>query len=119
MEKVVTTPGVLRPRFVVGTRVKVDARGSLGHCRTPVYVRGKVGEVVGIHGVYRDPERLGYHKPGYPALVLYKVRFQQRELWPDYRGPVTDQLEVDIYENWLSTAPMSQRKTARGAPRDA
>ena len=35
---------------------------------------------------FRNPERLAYHKPGLPALVLYKVRFKQGELWGRYRG---------------------------------
>jgi hypothetical protein len=33
--------------------------------------------------------------------VLYKVRFEQAELWQDYRGPAGDHLEADIYEHWL------------------
>ena len=40
-------------------------------------------------------------KPGLPAQVLYKVRFKQREIWGQYDGPQTDQLEADIFEYWL------------------
>jgi nitrile hydratase len=57
--------------------------------------------VAAVHGVFRDPERLAYHKPGLPALVLYKVRFRQADLWTDYSGSAKDQLEADIYEPWL------------------
>jgi hypothetical protein len=32
------------------------------------------------------------------------IRFQQRELWPDYRGPAADSLELEIFENWLEAA---------------
>ena len=73
----------------------------LGHCRTPWYVRGKSGVVIAVQGRFRDPERLAYHRPGLPAQALYKVRFQQREVWPTYRGANGDHIEVDIYEHWL------------------
>jgi nitrile hydratase subunit beta len=93
-------------RFQVGDKVVIGNREAIGHCRTPWYVRGKTGVVVEIHGAFRDPERLAYHRPGLPALVLYKVRVRQRDLWPDYSGGHKDNLEVDIYEPWLAAAAM-------------
>ena len=92
------------PRFNVGDRVVVDDRAALGHCRTPSFVRGHAGHIAAIQGAFRDPERLAYHRPGLPALVLYKVRFRQSDLWPDYTGPEGDQLELDVYDNWLRPA---------------
>lgn len=88
-------------QFMPGTRVKVDTRGALGHCRAPHYLRGIEGKIVEILGSYKDPERLAYHKPGFPALPLYKVRFEQRHIWPNYRSAGNDDLEADLYENWL------------------
>lgn len=88
-------------RFKVGDSVIVDDRPVVGHCRTPQFVRGHQGIVAEIQGAFRDPERLAYHRPGLPALVLYKVRFNQKDLWPDYTGDEADQLEMDIYDNWL------------------
>jgi hypothetical protein len=88
-------------RFALGDRVRVADRAALGHCRTPWYLRGKTGVVAAIQGTFRNPETLAYHKPGLPAVVLYKVRFKQGELWEHYAGPACDQLEVDIYEHWL------------------
>jgi nitrile hydratase len=87
--------------FIPGAEVRVSARPALGHCRTPWYLRGKRGVIAAVHGRFRNPEQLAYHKPGLPTLVLYKVRFQQAELWQDYRGPADDRLEADIYEHWL------------------
>jgi len=92
------------PRFAIGAEVRIDTRAAIGHCRSPWYLRGHVGHVVGIQGCYRDPERLAYHRPGLPARVLYKVRFSQRDLWTDYQGDTGDQLEADIYEHWLTPA---------------
>lgn len=97
----VGSAGRLAPRYKSGDRVRVDPRASLGHCRAPGYLRGAAGVVVEVHGVFRDPERLAYNRPGYPAQVLYKVRFAQTKVWPRYKGGKSDQLEVDVYENWL------------------
>lgn len=87
--------------FGAGDRVKVAVRETHGHCRTPWYLRGRVGVIASVHGAYLDPIRLAYHKPGLPLAVLYKVRFEQRALWPGYGGPASDHLEADIYEDWL------------------
>lgn len=100
----------LPPRFRPGDTVQVDDRAATGHCRTPHYLRGRTGVIVAIHGAYRDPERLAYHRPGLPAQVLYKVRFRQPDLWPGYSGPTRDGLEADIYEGWLQ--PTSQERTS-------
>ena len=96
-----TSASAREPRFQVGASVKVDDRAPLGHCRAPLFIRGRSGVVVAIHGVFHDPERLAYHQPGLPALPLYKVRFRQQDLWPEYAGNPKDQLEIDVYENWL------------------
>lgn len=90
------------PKFQTGERVRVDNRPAKGHCRAPVFIKGQIGTVVTLHGTFRDPERLAYHQPGLPAQKLYKVRFKQTDLWPNYTGNQADQLEVDVYENWLS-----------------
>lgn len=89
------------PRFQPGTRVRIDTATAVGHCRTPYYLRGRVGVVARVQGTFRDPVRLAYHKPGLPLQVLYKVRFRQADIWPDYAGPQGDHLEADIYEGWL------------------
>jgi nitrile hydratase subunit beta len=88
-------------RFETGDAVRIDDRAVLGHCRTPWFLRGKTGVIVEQLGAFKDPERLAYHRPGYPAQRLYAVRFRQTELWPDYAGPAHDHLDADIYESWL------------------
>jgi Nitrile hydratase beta subunit, C-terminal len=88
-------------RFAPGDRVRVASRPVLGHCRTPWYVRGKPGVVASVHGAFRNPELLAYHRPGLPVQVLYKVRFEQRALWQRYAGPPGDHIEIDIFEHWL------------------
>jgi nitrile hydratase subunit beta len=104
------------PRYKPGDAVRVDDRDANGHCRAPWYLRGQPGVIGEILGVFRDPERLAYHRPGLPSQVLYKVRFKQAALWPKYSGPARDSLEADISENWL--LPMAQAP-ARAASRKA
>ena len=90
-------------RLEPGDRVRVrDDYPVLGHIRTPVYVRGKEGVVIKALGRFPNPELLALGRAGKPEKMLYEVRFQQSELWPDYNGPESDTLLMDLYEHWLS-----------------
>jgi nitrile hydratase len=91
-------------RFNVGDRVRVKRAFPPGHRRTPHYVRGKIGVVERICGAFPNPEELAYGFDGEPKRVLYRVRFRQRDLWPDYAGQEGDHLELEIYEHWLEPA---------------
>lgn len=104
-----TTAKVPKPRFKKGDAVIINNSKPIGHCRTPWYLRGKPGIVTEVQGAFHDPARLAYHKPGWPAQVLYKVRFLQTEIWPSYSGPETDHLEADIYETWLTPLTKERR----------
>ena len=99
--------------FAPGSLVRVSDRASLGHCRTPVYLRGRTGTVVEIAGRFKDPERLAYHKPGMPLQTLYRVRFLQRDLWPGYDGQANDEIEADLFEHWLEPDHEGQREQGR------
>ena len=72
-----------------------------GHIRTPRYVQGKIGTVERICGSFPNPEELAHNRHGLPAQPLYRVRFRQKDLWPDYRGLEQDQLELELYQHWL------------------
>lgn len=88
-------------RLTVGTPVRVRRAYPPGHVRAPWYLRGRSGEVCHIVGAFRNPEELAYGRYDGHRLTLYRVRFHQRDVWPDYRGAAEDTLEVEIYENWL------------------
>jgi nitrile hydratase len=47
---------------------------------------------------------LAYGRNGLPALPLYRVRFAQRQVWPDYAGAPGDTVDIEIYEHWLEPA---------------
>ena len=91
-------------KFKPGERVKVMKAYPLDHVRTPYYIRGCTGTVERICGAFPNPEELAQMRDGLPKLPLYRVRFRQKEVWPDYRGNEEDVLEVEIFQHWLEKA---------------
>jgi nitrile hydratase subunit beta len=91
-------------KFKPGERVKVMKAYPLGHIRTPYYIRGCTGTVERIYGAFPNPEELAQMRDGLPALPLYRVRFRQKDVWPDYAGNGEDVLEVEIFQHWLERA---------------
>jgi nitrile hydratase len=90
--------------FAIGQTVRVRRAFPPGHVRTPHFVRGKTGVIESVAGHYANPEELAYGRDGRPERALYRVRFDQSELWPDYGGPAGDSAVVDLYEHWLEPA---------------
>ena len=95
-------------RFNVGDRVVVKRAFPPGHRRTPYYIRGKEGVIERVCGAFRNPEELAYGFDGEPRKVLYRVRFPQQHVWPHYRGPARDIIEMEIYEHWLEPVPQTR-----------
>jgi nitrile hydratase subunit beta len=89
------------PVFRAGDRVHVREVDAPGHIRTPHYIRGKSGVVERFVGFFKNPEELAYGRSGEPKRALYRVRFVQREVWPDYDGAAGDTVDIDLYEHWL------------------
>jgi nitrile hydratase len=87
--------------FKPGDRVKVRKAYPLGHIRTPFYIRGHTGVIERICGTFGNPEELAQMRSGEPKQPLYRVRFLQTEVWPDYQGSAEDVLEVEIFQHWL------------------
>ncbi len=92
------------PRFESGDQVQVRSAHPPGHVRTPTYVRGRTGVVERLCGTYPNPEERAYARSGLPAQPLYRVRFRQHELWPDYQGSSSDTVDVEIFQHWLDPA---------------
>ena len=89
------------PAFAPGQKVRVRKVDSPGHIRTPHYIRGKSGVVERFVGFFKNPEELAYGRSGQPLRALYRVRFPQSHVWPDYRGGAGDTIDIDLYEHWL------------------
>ncbi|MBT5049465.1 MAG: nitrile hydratase subunit beta [Rhodospirillaceae bacterium] len=90
--------------FSTGDKVTVIKTHPPGHRRTPYYIRGKTGVIERSCGAFENPEELAYGFDGTPKRVLYRVRFNQSDVWPDYKGAPADTVDVDIYEHWLTPA---------------
>ena len=90
-------------RFKTGDRVRVIKAAPLGHVRTPWYIRGHSGVVERICGAFPNPEELAYARPGEPRQPLYRVRFVQKDIWPDYTGQADDVVEIEIFQHWLES----------------
>jgi hypothetical protein len=95
-------------RFQRGERVVVARRYPPGHLRTPYYCRGKAGVVERVLPAFLNPEEEAYGLYDRPRVTLYRVRFRQVDLWPEYSGPRHDTVDVEIYEHWLESAPATE-----------
>jgi nitrile hydratase len=95
---------VVAAKYKVGERVRVMKAYPLGHVRTPYYIRGCTGEIERICGAFANPEELAQMRSGQPPLPLYRVRFRQKDVWPDYDGKDADVVEIEIFEHWLDRA---------------
>src|SRR3546814_19410939 len=93
----------MKPRFAKGTTVTVRRAYPPGHVRTPFYIRGKTGVVEQCVGSFHNPEELAYGRSGEPALPLYRVRFRQTEVWPDYQGAPARSEERRVGKECVST----------------
>ncbi len=92
------------PTYKDGDRVTVAVTYPPGHRRVPTYIRGKTGEIERYCGIFANPEELAYGFDGKPERPLYRVRFMQKDVWPDYDGPEDDSVDLEIQEHWLSPA---------------
>lgn len=72
-------------------------------------MRGCEGVIERVAGEYRNPEELAFGRFDAPNVPLYRVRFRQQDVWPDYQGNPLDTLEVEIFEFWLE--PSNQEIT--------
>jgi nitrile hydratase subunit beta len=90
--------------FSPGDNVTVRRMLPPGHIRTPRYIMGRTGEVCHVVGTFPNPEELAYGRTGLPKKTLYRVRFRQMGIWPDYAGNPADTLDIELYEHWLAPA---------------
>ena len=88
--------------FAIGEKVRVIKASPPGHRRTPAYIRGKIGTIERICGVYPNPEELAYGFDGVPKRVLYRVAFKQVDVWTNYKGQIQDLIEMELFEHWLA-----------------
>ena len=86
--------------FAIGQKVRVKIMSPMTHTRAPRYVRGRVGEVVKIHGAHVFPDSNAVGRGENPQW-LYAVRFTAKELWGHAND---DQVMLDLWEPYLESA---------------
>jgi nitrile hydratase len=89
-------------RFALGDRVRMRNINPPTHTRLPRYVRGRVGEIVMVHGCHVYPD-VNAHGGGEDPQWLYTVRFDGRELWGADADP-TVSVSTDAFEPYLEPA---------------
>lgn len=95
----------MEPRFQQGNEVRVKRCSSSiewkrPHIRTPGYIFGVSGVIERVCGVYKDPSFLAFGLKA-PAVQLYRVQFEQGDIWPEHDAASKDVVEVEVYEHWL------------------
>ena len=90
--------------FSTGERVEVRHARPPGHLRTPLYIRGKGGEIERVCDEFGNPEELAFGRRDGPAVRLYRVRFRLDDIWPEYAGASADTIDIELYEHWLQPA---------------
>jgi nitrile hydratase subunit beta len=89
-------------RFRAGDIVRARNMHPFGHTRLPRYVRGRVGTVDQVRGVFAFPDTTAHGK-GHKPQMVYGVKFSARELWgPD--ASATDTLMIDLWDDYVEPA---------------
>lgn len=91
-------------KFKVGDRVRIRNLPDIFYTRCQVYTRGALGTVVAV--VYESPaaEDEAWDNTD-KSEWFYSVKFQQKELWPDYHDTyANDTVETEFSERWLEKA---------------
>lgn len=87
------------PLFSVGDRVRARRIHPAGHHRMPRYVRGCVGTVQRVHGIFVLPDAVA-HNMGEQPQPLYSVSFDLADLWSG-RTDAVGAVNLDLYETYL------------------
>jgi nitrile hydratase subunit beta len=93
-------PSNLPQNFQIGDKVRARNITPEGHTRLVRYARGRVGEIVLVHGTHVLPDNSAHGKGDDPQW-LYTVRFTARELWGHDNN---DAVNVDLWEPYLEPA---------------
>jgi nitrile hydratase len=87
-----------RPQgFQIGDKVRARTITPDGHTRLVRYARGRIGEIILVHGTHVLPDSSAHGKGDDPHW-LYTVRFTAMELWGKDTG---DSVCIDLWEPYL------------------
>jgi thiocyanate hydrolase subunit alpha len=90
-------------RFEVGDKVRITSQMTMFHSRVPHYARGGIGVIERVLPEFVIPEDDAFGRlwAGGRTATLYRVRLHQAATWPGYRGPASDEHQLEIFEHQL------------------
>jgi hypothetical protein len=98
----------VKKAFAIGDRVTVKNATTTFYTRNQAFISGKTGVIVEHRPdwVIPEDEAIGRGTPerGGRMEPFYVVRFNQKDLWPNYTGSDADTLETQIAQGWLQPA---------------
>jgi nitrile hydratase len=100
-EGVVPAPADL-PKLRIGQRVQIGNLTPVGHYRVPTYLRGKeavVEAVMAPKAVNNEEE--GFGRNAGSLGFYYRIAVPMKSLWDTYSGQPSDNLRIEVFENWL------------------
>jgi nitrile hydratase len=91
------------PRFAVGDRVLVKNLNWPGHNRLPRYIRGKVGWIERVNGLYQIEDAHADSLGPNPQTV-YTAGFEGLEVW-GAECEANTRVYIELWEGYLEPAP--------------
>jgi len=79
-----------------------------GTCARRTTAGGNPASSSACFPAFLNPEEEAYGLYDRPRVTLYRVRFRQVDLWPEYTGPLHDTVDIEIYEHWLEPAAATE-----------
>jgi nitrile hydratase subunit beta len=89
-------------RFAAGDTVRARNMHPTGHTRLPRYVRGQLGRIVRVDGVFVFPDTSAHGAGDHPTW-LYTVAFAAEDLWGE-QGDPGGVVTVAAFEPYLEPA---------------
>lgn len=62
-----------------------------------------------MQGLSPDPDQVAFREP-VTRQPLYRVRFAQLDVWPEYAPDSKDTVDIEIHQPWLEPATAAELK---------
>lgn len=71
------------------------------HLRAPGYIHGVKGVVKSYLGMFNAPNVSAFWNRTVSKQPLYKVKFNQADVWSEYDQSSSDEIVLDVFQPWL------------------
>ena len=70
-----------------------------------------------MQGLSPDPDQVAFREP-VTRQPLYRVRFAQSDIWPEYAPDSKDTVDIEIHQPWLEAATAAELKQQQVSPKN-